>query len=64
MRCIKWQEKVFQNLTTRKVSNPRWPQMTLEEGNCYDKLVYTYCLNVNVSAGTDVGRDSLKQPAI
>ena len=38
--------------------------MTLEEGNCYDLLVYTYCLSVNVSAGTDVGRGSLKQPAI
>ena len=33
--------------------------MTLEEGNCYDQFVYTYCLSVNVSAGTDVGRGSL-----
>ena len=38
--------------------------MTLEEGNCYDELVYTYCLSFNVSAGTDVGRGSLIQPAI
>ena len=26
--------------------------------------MYTYCLSVNISAGTDVGRGSLKQPAI
>ena len=35
--------------------------MTLEVGNCYGLLVYTYCLSVNVSAGTDIGRGSLKQ---
>ena len=38
--------------------------MTLEVGNCYGLLVYTYCLSVNVGAGTDIGRGSLKQPAI
>ena len=27
-------------------------------------LVYTYCLSVNVSAGTDAGHGSLEQPAI
>ena len=59
MTCI-----FFQNLTTRKVSNPRWPRMTLEVGNCYGLLVYTYCLSVDVDTGTDIGRGSLKQPAI
>ena len=29
-------KKVYQNRTTGNVLNPRWPPVTLREGNCYE----------------------------